>query len=170
MNTRIFVISDLHFNHLNIIKYCNRPFETVEEMNEHMIKKWNETVKNKDIVYFLGDFCMGGIEEIKFFASQLNGRKRIILGNHDRSPKNYFDAGFEDVYRYPIIIDNFYILSHSTMYLNETMPYVNIHGHLHNTDEVLMSDEKNMYYNVCVEKLDYTPLNFDKIKAYYSNL
>lgn len=167
MNVRTFVISDLHFNHLNIIKYCDRPFNSVDEMNKHMIKIWNENIKATDIVYFLGDFCMGGAEQIQLFAKQLNGRKRIVLGNHDRSPQLYLDAGFEDAYRHPIIVDKFYILSHKTVFLNDSMPYVNIHGHTHDTDVILMADGKNMYFNVCVEKLNYTPINFDKIKEYY---
>ena len=56
---RIFLVSDTHFNHENILKYCNRPFNTIEEMNVALIGNWNSVVKDDDIVYFLGDFALG---------------------------------------------------------------------------------------------------------------
>ena len=55
---RIFIIADHHFHHENIIKYCNRPFKSAEEMNSYMIHKWNSVVSEKDIVYHLGDFAL----------------------------------------------------------------------------------------------------------------
>ena len=94
-----YLISDTHFNHLNIIKYCNRPFETVEEMNEFIIQKWNNTISNDDTVYFLGDFCLGNREKVIELGHRLNGHKILILGNHDRVTKTAFvDAGFEEIY------------------------------------------------------------------------
>ena len=101
---KIFVISDTHLNHTNIIKYCNRPFSSVEEMNKAIIDNWNNTVGPDDYVYMLGDFCLGGVETVKELCSQLNGHKILIKGNHDHcSNKVYREAGFETVVNIPEI-------------------------------------------------------------------
>lgn len=83
MNT--WFTADTHFNHANIIKFCNRPFDSVEEMNETLIEHWNEVVKHSDIVYHLGDFGFGKVESILL---RLNGRKRLIPGGHDKFSAN----------------------------------------------------------------------------------
>lgn len=170
MSQRIFFISDTHFNHVNIMKYCNREFKSIEEMNKVIIRNWNATVRKDDVVYFLGDFCLGGADQIEIFAKQLNGRKRMVCGNHDKSPALYLAAGFEEVSRNTIIVDEFFIASHKPVFLNEKIPYVNIHGHIHNTEQVLFNtDGKNLYYNVSVEMINYTPIDFEVIKEYYNS-
>lgn len=78
----IFFTSDLHLNHANVIKYCNRPFSSVEEMNEMLIKNWNEVVGPDDIVYCLGDFTMAS-KPVADFTNRLNGTKYLVPGNHD---------------------------------------------------------------------------------------
>lgn len=82
----IYFISDTHFYHSNIIKYSNRPFKDVNEMNETIINSWNSVVKNDDTVYHLGDFCLSSDDEIKSIFNMLNGNKILIRGNHDRKP------------------------------------------------------------------------------------
>jgi len=74
--------ADTHFGHKNIIKYCNRPFCSVDEMNEVMIENWNRTVSSKDTVYHLGDFGFKGVDLI---LPRLNGQIHLIHGNHDNS-------------------------------------------------------------------------------------
>lgn len=73
----IYFIPDTHFCHSNIIKYCDRPFKDVKEMNETIINNWNNIVTNEDIVYHLGDFCLSTDDEIKNIFNRLNGT--IIL-------------------------------------------------------------------------------------------
>ena len=78
---RIFFTSDTHLGHANIIRYCNRPFSNVEEMDAELIHRWNEAVSEDDVVYFLGDFCMG---DPRRFYSRLNGTVYMIPGGHDK--------------------------------------------------------------------------------------
>lgn len=165
----VWFISDTHFYHHNIIRYCNRPFKNVEEMNQTMIQNWNNIINKEDKVFHLGDFSFGDFDEIKGIACRLNGNKYLIKGNHDRhSTQFYLDCGFKGVYDYPILYNEFYILSHWPIYLMPNVPYVNLHGHIHNNQEIsCISEGKNLYYNLSVEVNDYKPINFEKIKKYY---
>jgi len=160
-----YITSDQHFYHKNIIEYENRPFKNVDEMNDNMLKKWNNTISKKDKVYFLGDLCIPS-QAYKEIVPMLNGYKIMIMGNHDcLSHKRYLESGFEEVSRYPIIIDKFYILSHKPVYLDENSEYINIHGHMH-SKHILESN----YYNVSVERNNYTPVKFDDIKNEYDRM
>lgn len=78
-----YFIADTHFNHENIIKYCNRPFKDSKEMNEYIVNKWNSIVRKDDIVYHLGDVGFGSTDELKELVGRLNGTKILIRGNHD---------------------------------------------------------------------------------------
>lgn len=78
----IFFTSDLHFGHANVIKYCSRPFASVEEMNEILIKNWNEVVGPEDTVYCLGDYSMS-FHYVPEVTPRLNGKKYLVPGNHD---------------------------------------------------------------------------------------
>jgi len=79
----IYFTSDNHFNHDNIIRFCNRPFEDTSHMNEEMILRWNSRVQPEDTVYFLGDFAFGDKSQIPIILGRLNGSKHLIYGNHD---------------------------------------------------------------------------------------
>lgn len=78
----IYFTSDSHFWHNNVIKYCNRPYETVEQMNEDMVKKWNNVIKPDDEVYHLGDFSLA-FRSVEIYSNRLIGKKYLIPGNHD---------------------------------------------------------------------------------------
>lgn len=160
----IYLISDSHFNHKNIIDYEERPFDSVEKMNQHMIEQWNKTISNKDTVYHLGDFAWGNKEEVSKILSQLNGSKILIMGNHDRkkSSKWWMDAGFDMAIKGGVILDDFYLLSHEPMHLTPSMPYVNCHGHIHS-----MKFQGRNHINLCVELWDYKPVLFEKLKERY---
>lgn len=80
--TRVWFSSDHHFWHSNIIRFCSRPFSSVEEMNESLIRLWNERVKPEDTVYYLGDFSLA-LRPVETITPKLNGHKILIPGNHD---------------------------------------------------------------------------------------
>ena len=96
---KIWICSDTHFNHFNIIKYCNRPYATIKEMNDALIKNWNDCVDDNDIVFFLGDFCFArpseAFEVTKRLTSALKGYKVIVKGNHDFKKLKYTDIGWK---------------------------------------------------------------------------
>jgi len=77
--------SDTHFYHKNVIEYCNRPFATVEEMNEKLIERWNLCVKPDDTIYHLGDFIFAGRNKLRPILDRLNGQIILVQGNHDHS-------------------------------------------------------------------------------------
>jgi len=165
---KTFFISDTHFNHRRIIEYCGRPYKDVDEMNNKIVNNWNSVVGAEDIVYHLGDFCLGDREVIRKFVARLNGRKMIILGNHDKyRPSEYMELGFEWASRMPIIYADFVILSHEPAFLEANSPYCNLYGHTHQNKYI--SPNKN-YFNVCVEQINYTPIERKEIEKYFESV
>lgn len=92
---KIWFTSDTHFGHENIIRYCKRPFKSLNEMNKRIIHNWNSRVKNEDTIFHLGDFCFrnssggkkgeGINKNANYWLSKLNGKIIVIKGNHDKS-------------------------------------------------------------------------------------
>lgn len=163
---RVFITSDSHFGHKNIIEYCNRPFADVDEMNAALIERWNSVVGKDDMVIHLGDVGLGSREKIGAIVRQLNGRKMLIMGNHDHFRENqYREMGFETVSRFPILWNKFFLLSHAPLELSETNPFFNIYGHIHTDEEY--QDTSNSKC-VCVERTNYTPIFlYDTITGEY---
>ncbi len=96
---KVFFTSDTHFSHANIIRYCGRPYRSVEEMNRDMIARWNAVVQPEDTVFHLGDFALGEVEEWPAILAQLNGAKKILVrGNHDRAVRKMLEIGFSEVH------------------------------------------------------------------------
>ena len=173
----IFLTSDQHFFHGNIIKYCNRPWNSgkdsdgniivtqkdIEEMNEEMIMRWNSVVPNDGIVYHLGDFALGDRNKIKEILPRLNGKINLIMGNHDtKSVEFYYECGFNRVYDHPILLKDFFILSHEPIsFLNKNSCFGNIYGHVHDSD-VYKTFSVNSCC-VCVERHDYKPISLKYI-------
>lgn len=152
---KVYGISDTHFGHENIIKYCSRPFESVEEMDKKIIKNWREVITSKDIVLHLGDFGMCTKERAREIMSQLPGYKILIKGNHDHwNDQVYRDIGFNYVSKFPIIYNGFFILSHAPMQLSNTTPYFNLYGHVHNDPNYVNNDTSMC---LSVERINYTP-------------
>ena len=158
---KIFVTADTHFNHENIIKYCDRPFKNVKEMNEAIIKNWNDTVREDDIVYHLGDFGFGTKEELQEIFNRLNGKKYLIMGNHDyRVGRNYYiDLGFNEVYKKKFLIDNL-VSTHKPCDVLDG--YINLYGHIHNKPVDSKYDD-DKHFCVCLDKHDFKLIDLEKV-------
>lgn len=161
----IFVISDTHFGHANILSFVNeagvplRDFRNVEEMDEHMIQQWNSVVRPQDKVYHLGDVAMHK-EHVQTVA-RCNGHKRLIRGNHDVFVTKWYMRFFEEVYATRIL--NQMLLSHIPVHPESIGKAIaNVHGHVHNNVPALHYGPK--YYNVSTEALDYTPISLEDLK------
>lgn len=161
---KTFFIADTHFNHDRIIPICKRPFSNVDEMNNKLIENWNSVVCDDDTVWILGDYfyfpnpikSFVPIAICRDITTKLNGIKNLIIGNHDTQDIEYYKScGFNFVSPYPIILNNFYILSHEPLQLTETTPYFNVYGHVHN-DEKYKDTETSKC--VSVERIDYKPI------------
>ena len=154
---KIYITADTHFSHAGIICYENRPFDSAAQMDEAIVSNWNDAVKKDDTVYHLGDFAFCGEPEVRAILSRLNGAKYLVMGNHDRvhKPSWWRDAGFVEAYEHPICIMQFIWLSHEPMYMNMNMPYLNIHGHVHNN--LISNPRREVYLNASVEHHSYAP-------------
>lgn len=158
----IYFIADTHFNHANIIKYCNRPFNNTIEMNKYIIQKWNSIVKNDDTVYHLGDVGFGSVEDIKKLVGSLNGTKILLRGNHDFKigVNTWKEIGFSEVYKRKIVLGNLLLTHAPTEEVGENQ--INVFGHIH--DKPL--DKKfNKRNHICVscDVVDYTPVSIEMI-------
>lgn len=159
---KTFVCSDHHFGHNNILRFLKddgsplRPFKDYEEMEHTMIKNHNTVVSPEDKVYLLGDFAM----KDKFIkvAEQLNGRKTLIMGNHDIFNTDKYTPYFDNVRAYRVLNKKDggrIILSHIPIHSSCLGRFsLNIHGHLHAN---LLEDPR--YVNVSMEQINYTPVD-----------
>jgi len=106
----IWFTADLHLGHANVIGYCDRPFADAETMNRALVEGWNDAVGKEDTVWVLGDVALGKISATLSMVSELNGRKLLVAGNHDRCwtghghkaegwTERYLDAGFAEVHQ-----------------------------------------------------------------------
>ena len=138
-------------------------------MNNDIINKWNSVVKDDDIVYVLGDYCLGTKEQLYEVTSKLKGHKILIMGNHDRLARKYFlEAGFEQVIKNPIIVDGIFILSHKPIDTELGQLY-NIHGHKHKLPTETQVSPR--HFDIGVDDHDFYPHNIDKVeKALYNGI
>lgn len=145
----------------------NRPFKSVDDMNNVMIVSWNSVVTPADQVMVAGDFIIGGNNKTNGMSAQdiiqaLNGEITLIRGNHDDNIDEY-RALLKNVYDYPIVVDDFWIVSHFPMYVNMQSPYANIFGHIHSSPTFKSVSARSMC--ISTERLNYTPMALAQIKA-----
>lgn len=162
----VYVISDNHFLHSNIIGFCNRPFTNEDEMNNKMQTLWNATVRPQDIVINLGDYVWtkGCSELIKTMIQSLNGRKILVRGNHDKKGNLWYLANGID-----FICDRFVwdyngkriLFLHNPNHItgDDLSRYDFIlHGHCHNNVPFVRRSGNVILVNLSVENIKYTPM------------
>lgn len=156
-----YYISDLHLfckNQTNAgeFNYDNRPFATVEEMNEHILEKWNKKINNADTVYILGDISMRGkCDALIALVAQLRGKKVLIKGNHDDLTDYRYKQIFAEICDYKEITDNFdgkaykLVLCHYPilMWNGQHRGTILLYGHTHNSIE-------NTYFQQCINHIN----------------
>lgn len=165
---KTFFTADQHFGHANVIKYDDRPFDNVNEMDREMISRWNKAVKKNDVVWLLGDLCLStNSQYINTLVKKLNGRKYLVMGNHDaKSVRFYYEAGFERVYDHPVLLLDYFILSHEPVFLPEGSPFFNIHGHVHNHELYPTESDRSCCISCC--RWNYEPVRLPVFENYNS--
>ena len=172
----VYFTSDLHFGHKNIIRYDHRPFSSVQEMDTELILRWNNKVKDEDLVYILGDVSWYNHFKTCELLDQMKGKKCLIQGNHDRFNKDVLSR-FIDVRPYAelkmsgnrIILCHYPIMFFNVQHHGAYMFY----GHVHNSYEWTLLEQMrekflktgkpcNMY-NVGTMLWNYEPVSFEEI-------
>ena len=183
---KVFFTADLHFGHENVIRFDNRPFETVEEMDAELIRRWNAKVGKGDLVYVLGDMIWKTRNsDAETLIRSLNGQIVLIKGNHDRflhnakaknalaGVKDYDDicVNLEDGTDRRVVLCHYYI----PLYNGHRWQAVHLHGHSHNSEEYLIEESikqklrddgfETRSYNVGCMHWNYEPVTLDEILA-----
>ena len=171
----IWFTSDTHFGHTNILRYCKRPFDTIEAMNDTIVNNWNTQVQSGDDVYHLGDFAMTGKTDYKSLLDRLMGNIHLVRGNHDHLNKMpaYLKERFawiKDYYELvvpdeemdvdqPIILFHYPILSFNKMHHGSW----HLHGHSHGTCKY---PDNNARMDVSVDRNDYKLFSYQDVKDF----
>lgn len=165
----IWFISDTHFGHNNILKYCKRPFSSIEEMDSTIIKNWNERIKEDDLVFFLGDFCFGksteapGSKGFDYYRNQLNGNIIFLRGNHDKN--NRCKSIIES------IIINYggkrIYLTHNPKFYCKDFKF-NFTGHTHGIYGKFKRINKSVIVDLSVDCWSFRPVSINEINQAYS--
>ncbi len=157
----MFFIGDTHFGHANIIKYCKRPFSSAQEMDEMLIKYWNETVEPSDTVYHVGDFAFDRHPEK--YLSRLNGTKHLIKGNHDKQPNTKQGWASINDYREIRVEGQIIILFHYACRVWDKSHKGSwmLYGHSHGT---LSDDINSLSIDVGADNHNYRPISFNEVK------
>lgn len=173
---KVFFTSDTHFGHTNIITFCNRPFKNVEEMNETLIENWNKVVGKDDIVFHLGDFCLGGPEEWTRILERLNGKIYLVVGNHDiRNITQGYRGSFEhiamqmyiEIGKRKIFLNHCPFLCFSGAYKDTWQLF----GHVHtspcstNIDTPRLDVLFPTQYDVGVDNNNFTPVSYKEVRS-----
>lgn len=170
----IYFISDLHLGHKNIIKLCNRPFNSMEEMDEILISNWNKKVKKDDTVYIVGDFIWNS-QDVEKYITRLSGKKILIVGNHDKwADIGRYTQYFEKITKYEEVSLNGHQITfchypmlewkNSRKEGTKKLGYL-VYGHIHNNvkPEYKILFKMPNALNAGVDINNFTPVSFDQL-------
>ena len=165
------VVSDTHFGHAGVCRFTHqntdikiRPWTDPNEMDEDMVRMWNEIVAPHDRVYHLGDVVIN--RRCLPILDRLNGKKVLIRGNHDIFRLEEYTPYFEDIRGYKVLSKERIIMSHIPVHPSQLERWkANVHGHLHSN---VLDDPR--YINVCVEQTEFKPILLDEILDRVSKL
>lgn len=167
----IYFTSDLHFGHENVIGLCRRPFSSIKEMDETLIRNWNSKVSSGDEVYILGDLFFRNKLPVEEYLKQLQGKKHLIVGNHDREWIKHcpMEEYFESVDRMLYLADSKrqYTLCHYPMmsWPHMTRCYM-VFGHIHgntNADYWPLIQKSDWMLNAGVDVNGFAPVSFEEM-------
>jgi len=166
--SNVFFTADTHFGHAKVLAFesSTRPFTTIEEHDEELIKRWNDRVRPKDIVWHLGDVYFGKTGEgLVDLIRRLNGKKHLIRGNHDTLDTAYYVTVFDEIYG--VWPKYGFVMSHVPLHPESVDRWgLNVHGHLHSssirTDDNYDVDPR--YLCVSVEQHNLAPVSLDEIR------
>lgn len=177
MAREIWLISDTHFNHTNILNFKDDKdvyfrgnlFNDVNHMNEVMIENWNKTIKPQDKVYHLGDVYFGNQQEADLLLKRLNGKKRLVVGNHDDVLQKSIWDNFQKVSIWRFFKEFGILCTHVPVHLSTLRRrmgdkegyMLNVHGHIHQNQS-----PEGPYKCVCVEHTDYKPVNIEELRIW----
>ena len=186
---QIFFYSDPHFGHKNVIGFCNRPFNDVDEMNEELIKRYNKIVPHDGIVIWVGDCFFIGTQKASSIMERLNGYKVLVRGNHDTSPARMYNMGFDFVVESMEMVIAGQTVSikhfpkkHSKSWFKSFIKFKllrkrkpryfdkypkpsnqwHIHGHTHSSERINL---ENRTIHVGVDANDYAPVSYRTIEG-----
>lgn len=177
---KIWFTSDTHFGHKNILTFCERPFNSVEEMDNAIIERWNSKVGKDDIVFHLGDFAFASNKRWQELIYKLNGKIYLILGNHDvvRFPGTYTMQLFDRVEnqimlkidnKYKVYLNHFPFLCYDGTYRNPEDCTIQLHGHVHQRIGDIGKDAQRLQYrfpyqyDVGVDNNNFYPISWEEI-------
>ena len=172
----IYFTADLHFGHKSILSLCNRPFDSLEEMDEALIRNWNKKVKRNDTVYVVGDFAWKK-ETVDRYLQALNGKKILVIGNHDKwTVDDTIGSGFSEKIKYeevslnghPVTLCHYPMVEwkNSRKEGSSRLGYL-IYGHIHNN---IKPEYRQLFLhenalNAGVDINGFTPVSFDELVA-----
>jgi calcineurin-like phosphoesterase family protein len=161
--------ADFHLGHSNIIRYCNRPFSTVEEMDQGILERLNVSVRPNDVLFFLGDFCMGSHSRVLAYRRRIHCKKIFAVpGNHDKQARKLEEFSWLDnlaevsIHGHPIVLCHYALRVWNWSNRGSWHLYGHSHGRLPEVPNSLSMD-------VGVDTHDFHPWHFDEIKELMSD-